>query len=241
MPRTLDEILADLAEYLTDGDPKLKSQEVARALHKNDATQPVAQVLITRGTGKKMADASGKITDLEARITDLTETLSERDQELENLKSAAPDWKKKLDQQEQRAAERQKKLQDELDEERKGRRNDTLEVHRQRAFQKLQPGVQVDADYADVLMSRYGGSFRLNEERKLEVTEPGGETVYDVADGDPVDAWVRDVLGAVPPKFRLAGEARPGSGSSGESTGGLRPKTLEQVREQQRKSGLYAF
>jgi hypothetical protein len=239
-PQPLDDILAALAEYV--GDDKTKATEVARALHKNEATQPIAQVLISRGSGKKIEQTAAKVAELENKITDLSETIAERDQELETLKTAAPDWKRKLDDQDARHARKLGEVQAALDAEKKGRRDDQIAIHRQRFHSKLQPGILVDKDYADVLMTKHQDRLKLNDEAKLEVLELGSDTAYDAADGqDPIDLLVQDVLRTVPAKFKLAGEPRPGSGVGGGGSGDLHPKTFEQIREQQKRSGLYAF
>jgi len=236
----LDELLNGLAEYA--GNDKDKARELALAILKKDETQPIAQVLVNRGMGKRTAEATGKLAELEATVQRYKDEIAEKDEEIQQIRSEQPNWGKKLEETERRHREKSDGLAKELEGERKARRDDQLAIHRQRFITKLGPGTQVDKEWAEeVLAQKYADRFRLDDAGKLEVLEVGETTPYDAATADAaLDLLVQDVLRTVPGKYRILGTPTPGGGENGRGSLETKPKSIDQIREVQRLKVGYA-
>lgn len=236
---TLDEMLGALADYV--GDDKAKVREVALALNATDTTKPIAEVLLKRGMSKRTADAETRIADLEGQLARMKDELDEKDQEIEKSRSDAPDWKKRLEDQERRYQEKLATATKALEDERRARDEGDLAGYRARFVKELGPGIHVDEDWAEtVLAAKYADRFRLGEGRKLEVLEPDETTPYGSDVEDPIKQLAQDVLRTVPAKYRIMGRADAGGGVSSGATGDFKPRTDEQVREAQRRQVGYA-
>ncbi len=239
MAMTLEELLGANAEYV--GTDKDKARDLALALLKKDETQPIAQVLVNRGMGKRTAEAQGKLAELEATVARYKDEIEEKDSEIQQIRSEQPNWGKKLEETERRHREKAESLAKDLETERAARRNDQLGIHRGRFLQKLGPGTQVDKEWAEtVLATKYADRFRLDDGGHLEVLEVGESTPYDAASGDPVDLLVQDVLRTVPGKYRILGTPAPGGGTQGGGTTDVRPRTLSEIQDRQKQVVGYA-
>ena len=238
---SLEEVLGVIAEYIAEDQDKEKSKEVAHGMLKNPATQAIAQNLVNRGISKRAAEFQAKLAEVEAQNSRLKDELGEKDEEIQQIRSEQPNWGKRIEETEKRAKEKQTALEKQLEQEREARRNDQLAIHRQRFIQKLGPGTKVDKEWAEeVLANKYADRIRLDNEGRLEVLEPGENTAYDAASGDPIDLLVQDVLKAVPGRYRIMGTPQGGGGEQQRGTGHVKVRTPEEIKESLKQKVGYA-
>lgn len=235
-----DEILGAIAEYV--GEDKAKARELALEMLGKPETKPVAQVLLQRGLSKRAAEATGKASELEAETARLRQQVEEQTEELEQLRAKEPNfaktlsetetrWKKKVDEATARAEQAEQR-----------RREKELDTYRQKLMNEIglgKPG-GVEEEWGEVYIpGKYYDRILLEDGDKLRVLEPGTDTPYDPADGDPIKQLAEDVKRAIPPKYRLMGTATGGGGQNPGSNG-ARPKTEEQIRDAKRQKVGYA-
>lgn len=243
MALSLDELLTAVTDFI--GDDKEKAKEIAKALSRAEPAKPLIELIKRKGFNDASAVATraqSRVTELEGQVALLTEQMEEKDAALEQLKSAAPDWKRRLDESESAYRKRVEGLTAELQQEKQARRDEILNAARQRFLANLQPGVEVEEDYAtEVMLSKYGKHITLDEENKLVVIEPGEGTPYDKAGGDPLMKLAKDALGEVPSKYKLVPSGAAGAGTSTERQAPQRARTDTEIRAEGKKRGIYAF
>jgi chromosome segregation ATPase len=242
MPKELKEILADLTEYVGDDDDK--AQEAANEIHKQQAA--VAQVLIDRG-------AKGKRVDKESR-----DQLKAMKQERDDLKGQLDELTEKLDEAQSKKPEEVQKLQREVDKlkgqvveketalisERTERKADRKKVRLARLEALLKPGQAggVQEGYEKALAREYADRLDEDDEghevvRKID--DP--EAVYTPAKGqDALELLAQEAIKKAPAWARLTG-VEAGGGQGGGGGGGGGGKTLEQLKEEKKRSGAVAF
>lgn len=241
-PQTVEELLGLVAEFV--GDDKDRARSVGKAILANDSTKPLADVLKKRGFNEGNAvatKAQARVTELEGQVALLNEQIEEKDSALQQLQSAQPDFARRLRDTEEKYQKRVRELEDTLVGEQQGRREDILANHRERFLSLLLPHL-ADEDYARyTALPKYQQYIDLDNDKKLIVKEPGEGVPYDGTKGDPLKQLVADALEEIPSKYRAIPAADAGAGSMPRPPGPQRPKTVEEIKEVRRKSGLYAM
>lgn len=241
-PATVDELLALLSEYI--GEDKDKAREVGRAILRTDATKPIAEIVKRRGAAETQGavhEARARVTELEGQVALLTEQIEEKDAALANLQGQQPDFARRLRETEEKYQKRVRELEDAVTGEQTGRRNDILSHHRERLLNLLLPHL-ADEDYARyTALPKYQQFLDLTPEGKLIVKEPEEGVPYDESRGDPLKQLVADAVEAIPSKYRAIPTADAGGGAPPRPPGPQRPKSVEEIKEARKKSGLYAM
>ena len=237
---TDEELLASIAEHV--GDDKAKAKQFALDMLGKDETKAVAQVLVQRGLSKRTADVTGKAGELEEKVRALTEKLEEQAEELETLRQKEPNFARQLADTETRWKNKVTAAETRAEQEAQRRRDASLERERQRFLNYVDLGKPggVEEEWGEVYIpGKYYSQIQLDENEKLKVLEPGTDTPYDPADGDPLKQLAEDAKRAVPSKYRLMGKTEGGGGAQ-PAGGPARPKTSEQVQESLKQKVGYA-
>lgn len=227
------EILTALTEYV--GDDKAKAKEVAQSLRSTEGTKPIASVIYNAGAARHKGESGPKITELETQVSTLTEERDDLTQQLEAAKGKPDEQKAEFDRQKKKLEDRATKAETDLKAERDGRKGDRVGHAAGRIAGRLKG--MVDDDYlAEVLTPRIQKRVRPTEQNTIELLAED-ETPLD-GDSDAVEkALAESILKAVPDKYRLR-DMQPGGGVSGGGVVGS-GKTLEQVKDEKRRSGVY--
>jgi hypothetical protein len=225
----LDELLGSIADYVGDAaENPQKARDLALRMLENEATKPVAEVLLRRGLGKRTAVEAEKIEALEAQLTQLKakytdETTTLKDEleaakvEANDLRSKEPNWQKRIEETEKRWQKKLDDAQTETAAERRRRLNDQIEIQKQIFIGALgldrEGGVEGEWG-RDVLPAKYADRFVPSEDgqtvRVLEIGEKA--SYYDPSDGEPAVQLARDALAKVPPKYRIMGTPEAAGG-----------------------------
>ncbi len=235
---TLPEVLASLAEYI--GDDSAKAKEVARALRDSkgehaDTLNPLAQVLIDVGAGKKKGESDKTVAEKQAEIDRLAEALESANEAAEVASKKPNELQADFDKRRLKLEEKAAKLETDLKAERDGRRTDRVSYAASTPLRFLNGAV--DPDYlAEVVAPRLTRRVRPTEAGVEYLDEH--ETPYDGDEQQQAKALADDTLKAVPDKYRLR-SMNPGGGSSNGGDGLGSGKTPAQLRDAKLKSGIY--
>ena len=233
----LSEILKELAAYV--GDDKAKAKEVREAMRASDGgSKLVAQSLIDVGQGGKAAELQGKITKLEGELATATESLAERDTEIETLKAKVPDAAKiEADLKEKH----QKKL-DDLKGQLKAKDETLRGALKRGSLAKLVSQLStkhgVDPEYAqEVLAAKYGANVDVQDDGSVVVKGLDGLPIDGATEDERIAALAGEVRKGVNPRYVLT-NADSGAGVRG-GNGGSVMVTEEQLAAQMRATGKY--
>lgn len=237
-----DDLLARLTEFV--GEDEARATALGKAILRTDALRPIALVLKKRGAAEQQGavhEQKARVGELEAQLALVTEQLEEKDAALQQLQSAQPDFARRMRDVEERYQKRVRELEEANVAEKGKRRGSTLQHHRDRLLTMLLPHL-ADEDYARyTALPKYQQFLDLDNDDNLIVKEPDEGVPYDPAKGDVLKQLVADAIEAIPSKYRAIPQAEGGGGAPPRPAGPQRPKTVEEIKETRRKSGLYAM
>lgn len=246
--QTLDELMAHITAFIgDDAESRDRAISLGKALKRTDATKPAVEALKKLGANERQGEvvkAQGTIAELQGRVAQLTEQVEEKEATIQQLQSQAPDFTRRLNESEAKYQQRIKKLEEERDSERAARRTDNLETYHERFLGLLLPQL-ADDDYARyTALPKYAQFIKADPDdpKKVVVVDPEDGTPYDPERGDPLKQLLADALDAIPGKYKAIPRTEPGAGSdTRQQAGPQRARTVEEVKELRKQSGIYAM
>jgi hypothetical protein len=238
MPKTLEEIFADLNDFV--GTDTAKATELATVLRERLKT--VSQVLINVGAKLGKREQASKITELEGKLAEAKEQLEATQQEFAGYKERTPNVRDVEENEKRKWEPRLQKEKERAEKAEQHARNLRLQVFRDKFASYLtradQANVRVDDDPLIIraLVEQYVDRYVQNEDGSEEVLQIDNDTPYDGRTlDDKIAALAQAARRNVSSKFLIAatdtgsGVRGPGGGTS---NGGL--LTQEQVIERRR-------
>lgn len=224
--------VSELIEKLeqADGD-----SEAAEALKEH--AQPVYQAAFDAGHGVATRSEKSKSEKLQKDLEASEAKVAEREERIRQLEEDKPDVAKIHAEYREQIDELKSAHEQQLTEERAGRRKDRLARAKSDLRSLLVSGrigereLHIDPDYADVMADRHEGRLAFDEEGRLQVLQQGKEIPVQVADGkSPLEVLALEIDGAAPAKFKASGADR-GSEARGGPAGAGDSNTYDRIRQ----------
>lgn len=236
----ISDIIASINAYATD---KTRAKELAAAM-RTDA-KDVALSLINVGKSQKQTEIGGDLHTLTTKLEEVQKELEQRDAELADLRSKAPDAtaieasaQKKWEPKVRTATERAEKAE-------AAARTRVKDVGKQKFVEYLMTpddqGLRVDPLWAKkVVAAEFDDRFVPKDDYSLSVLQPGETIEYDGdTEDERIKALARDARRTVPSAYMLT-NADSGAGIRNGGGGSVGTNTLQQIIEQKKQNPAFA-
>lgn len=233
MALTLDEIIDGLNHLAADD--REKAKEVASAIR--ERAKPVAQMLINVGGALKKEEAKADVRKATERAEKAEADLQAAQDELNELKSKAPDAKAIEDRLTASHAKALKKEQERADAAERRAKELNRRIARDITHAELikpdASGVYVEPEYAELVLGRYDDRYVDKDDGSLGVLQVGEATEYDGQDVKAkAAALAKDIRKQIQPRYLIT-SADSGAGvRSGNGGGNSTTKTVEQIKQE---------